>query len=120
MRDYRKLKAFQLADRLALDVYRLTREFPRTEQFGLTNQLRRAVVSVPSNIAEGAARNSHADYVRFLDIAYGSLQEAKYQLSLAHRLGYFKQDSHYTPVEQLAEETSKVLAGLLRAQRSNS
>ena len=71
MRDHTKLRAFELADSLALEMYRVTSGFPRHEQFGLTQQMRRAAVSCASNIVEGCARNTHADYLRFLDMAYG-------------------------------------------------
>ena len=90
MRDPRKLRAFELADQFALLVYKHTMTFPREEQFGLTSQVRRAAVSIPSNIVEGCARATNADYLRFLDIAYGSSSEANYQISLAHRLGFHR------------------------------
>ena len=116
MRDHTKLKAFELADRLALAVYQHTRGFPREEIFGLTAQLRRAAVSVPSNIVEGCARHSEADYLHFLDIAYASSREIEYQLSLAQRLGYLQDEAHRELSGQCVE-TSKVLVGLLRALR---
>ena len=75
MRDHRNLRAFQLADELALLVYRETTGFPREEMFGLTSQVRRAAVSVASNIAEGCGRSTDLDFLRFLDMANGSLRE---------------------------------------------
>ena len=71
MRDHTKLRAFELADEVAVLVYRMTARFPREELYGLTSQMRRAAVSVPSNIVEGCARDSHADYLRFLNMAFG-------------------------------------------------
>ena len=118
MRDYRKLKAFEFADELALMVYRETSNFPKEERFGLTSQLRRAAVSIPSNIVEGSGRDSEADYLRFLNIAYGSASETCYQLSLAYRLGYINDDS-YEKLGQKSDETARVLNGLISALRRN-
>jgi four helix bundle protein len=116
MRDPHKLSAFKLADQLTLAVYKHTAAMPRDERFGLTMQIRRAAVSIPSNIVEGCARNSETDYVRFLDIALGSACELEYQLSLALRLGYLPEGDH-RPVADLAAQTSRTLNGLIRALR---
>jgi four helix bundle protein len=89
MRDHKKLRAFYLADEVALLIYQVTMKFPREEIYGLTSQMRRAAVSVASNIVEGCTRKSQADYRRFLGIAFGSLREVHYQFSLSKRLGYF-------------------------------
>ncbi|MBX3179894.1 MAG: four helix bundle protein [Candidatus Hydrogenedentes bacterium] len=117
MRDHRKLRAFDLADALVLQVYRVTQRFPKDEQFGLTSQLRRAAVSIASNIVEGCARSSEIEYLRFLDIAYGSLKEVEYQLDLSNRLGYLEPDINLE-LERHCNETGKVLNGLIRALRS--
>jgi four helix bundle protein len=114
MRDHRKLRAFELADELALAIYKSTKSFPKEEQFGLTSQIRRAAVSGPSNIVEGCARSSLADYYRFLEFAYSSVCEVEYQLSLAIRLEYLD-PKIASEVTSLANETGRVLSGLLRS-----
>ena len=119
MRDHTKLRAFELADQLAVLVYRTTQKFPREEQFGLTSQMRRAAVSVASNIVEGCARHSQRDYVHFLDMAYGSAHELQYQASLAHRLGFLDHGAYETFAAS-SEETSKVLNGLIRSLRTST
>ncbi len=117
MRDHRNLKAFQVADELAISIYQITKNFPREELFGLTSQMRRAAVSVPSNIVEGCCRESQADFLRFLDIALGSAQELDYQLSLASRLDYLPMDRD-SEVSDLSQRTVQILYGLIRSYRS--
>src|SRR5688572_16645546 len=90
---HRDLIAWQEAMALVESVYRDTASFPREENYGLTTQIRRCAISVPSNIAEGAARNSSREYVQFLGISCGSLSELETQLELAIRLGFMKADS---------------------------
>ncbi|MEW4528288.1 four helix bundle protein [Maioricimonas sp. JC845] len=116
MRDHRQLRAFELADSLVLSVYAATRDFPKDEHFGLRSQIRRSAVSIPSNIVEGCARHSHADYVRFLDVAFASTRELEYQLSLADRLGFIDPDTAGDLAQRTAE-VARVLSGLIRALR---
>ncbi|HWB53047.1 MAG TPA: four helix bundle protein [Tepidisphaeraceae bacterium] len=87
-RSFRDLKVWRKAHRWVLDVYRVTKTFPREEAFGLTSQLRRAAVSIAANIAEGFAKRSRADKARFFNIAQGSLEESRYYLILAADLEY--------------------------------
>ena len=118
MRDHTKLRAFKLADEVVVLIYRLTAGFPREELYGLTSQMRRAAISVPSNIVEGCARDSQADYLRFLYIAFGSLRELHYQLNLSKRLDFLNnQDS--SQIELKIVEAEKVLNGLIRALRND-
>ena len=116
MHDHTKLRAFELADDLAVLVYRVTARFPREELYGLISQMRRAAISIPSNIVEGCARDSQADYLRFLYIAFGSLKELHYQLSLSKRLGFLSNED-LSLIEPKVVETEKVLNGLIRALR---
>ena len=116
MRDHRKLLAFELADQLVLSIYRLTTSFPIDERFGLTSQLRRSAVSVASNIVEACARTSESDYIRLLDIAFGSAREMEYQVSIATRLNYIPTGDAPALLEQ-ANGVVRVLGGLLRALR---
>lgn len=118
MRDHTKLRAFELADQLAILVYKHTASFPKEEMFGLTSQTRRAAVSIASNIVEGCARFSETEYIRFLDIAYGSAREIEYQIGLSHRLGFLPESAH-DQLRSASSETAKVLNGLLRALRQS-
>jgi len=116
MRDHNKLQAFQLADEAALLIYNLTKQFPKEELYGLTSQMRRAAVSIPSNIVEGCTRETETEYLRFLEIAFGSLRELHYQLSLAERLGYAEKALLLECHEKLIR-TGKVLSALIRSIR---
>ncbi len=92
MQRFTELKVWQRSHALALDVYRHSARFPPAERFGLTSQLRRAVVSVPTNIAEGSKRQSKQEYARFLNIAEGSLAESEYLLMMSRDLGYLTKE----------------------------
>ena len=92
MRNHRTLVVFKLADELAISTYSITKTFPKSENFGPVSQMRRAAVSVPSNLAEGCSRNSEAEFLRYLQIALGSARELEYQSSLAFRLGFLPDD----------------------------
>jgi len=105
-----------LADELVFLVYQVTAGFPREELFGLTSQIRRAAISIPSNIVEGCARDSEAEYLRFLNIAFGSLRELHYQLNLSMRLGFLS-NQDFSLIEPKVIETEKVLNGLICALR---
>ena len=113
---HKKLKAWQLAMDIAVDIYRISENFPREERFGLTSQMRRSAVSVPSNLAEGAARQTKKEFTNFLHIAQGSLSELDTQLELAERLEYVDQSSWKALDEKLIEE-DKVLSGLIKSQK---
>lgn len=115
-RDFHKIRAWQLADDFAVAVYQATAEFPPREVYGLTQQVRRSAISVPSNIAEGCCRGTHAEYLHFCDIALGSLSEARYQLHLARRLEYLSQEA-YGVLDTLANEAGKTLDGLMKFLR---
>jgi four helix bundle protein len=108
---FEKLEVWQKAVELAEVVYTLTRAFPGEERFGLTSQMRRAVVSVSSNIAEGSSRNSDAEFARFVEIAYGSLMEIVSQALVAHRLS-FLQEQPLKAFYEKAEEEARMLSGL--------
>lgn len=111
---HRDLVVWQRAVQLSLDVYAATKCFPDAERFGLTNQLRRASVSIASNIAEGYGRGSTSDYVRFLRNARGSLYEIDTQLLIASRLEYLA-GALYEGLLQQVNECGRVLAGLIRS-----
>jgi len=112
MRDYRKIKAYQLAEGLVLEIYKITKDFPKEELYGLTSQLRRAVVSITANIAEGASRQHKRDYLNFLYIARGSRVETECLLSLSCKLGYLDQNE-LNRIDALSQECARTLYGLI-------
>lgn len=101
---------------LAVAIYRLTSAFPDSERYGLTAQMRRSAVSIPSNIAEGQARNHRNEFIQFLAVANGSLAELDTQLELAHRLGYGDAPT-FAEATALLGEVGRLLGGLSRAMR---
>jgi four helix bundle protein len=92
LKNYKELKVWQKSYQLCLEIYKITAKFPKDEKFGLTSQIRRAVVSVPSNVAEGYGRKTTADYIKSLYIAYGSNCELETQIMLSGDLGYIDSD----------------------------
>jgi four helix bundle protein len=115
-RDFKNIKAWQFADDLAIEVYSTTKSFPKEELYGITSQLRRAVTSVPTNIAEGANREHQKEYFQFLNIAKGSIAEVEYLLHLANRLGYLP-NNDYKRIEELRTTAAKTLYGLITSVR---
>ena len=109
---YRDLIAWQKAMDLVEQVYRATGAFPGEERYGLTSQMRRAAVSVPSNIAEGQGRASTADFLRFLTIARGSVKELETQVLIARRLDYLD-EQNVSGLTRRTEEVSRLLSGLI-------
>jgi four helix bundle protein len=114
VKSYRDLIVWQKSLALVVQIYTLTRAFPKEELFGLTSQMRRAAVSVPSNIAEGQARNTAGEFRQFLGIAKGSLAELDTQTGLACQLGYVNQETQESLLRDF-EEISKMLNGLQKS-----
>ena len=110
---YRKLKVYQESMVLLGEVYQLTKKFPAQELHGLTNQIQRAAVSIPSNIAEGMGRFSFKDRIRFIEISNGSLMEVMCQLEIAHQLKYISEDELKTEESRISE-IAKMMIGLRR------
>ena len=111
---YSDLVAWQKAMDLVEEVYKVTKSFPKEETYGLSSQLRRSAVSVPSNIAEGHCRNGRREFVHHLSIALGSLGELETQVMIANRLGYLGA-VELAQVLALAEETGRILVGLMHS-----
>jgi four helix bundle protein len=116
---FKKLLVWQRALQLTVEVYRLTSAFPETERFGLSNQLRRAAVSVGSNIAEGYGRSSRGEYIQFLGHARGSSFEVETQLAIARELG-FGAKPLIEKTEKLCSEVSRMLAAMVVGLRKKN
>lgn len=115
---FEKLIAWRKSKELTLAVYSLAAKFPQHEQYALSSQIRRAVISIPSNIAEGSGRASMKEKNHFLEIAFGSLTETYCQLQIASELGYITADELNT-VKPLFKETSRLISGLRKSYESN-
>jgi four helix bundle protein len=113
-RDPDKLRVFRLADTLLLEAYRLTSAFPADERYGLRAQIRRAAVSTATNIVEGSARRTTAEYVNFLNVVAGSAAETRYLIGVSSRLGFLSEETSGALVERYTE----LLKGLLRLTNS--
>lgn len=108
-----------MADGLVLEVYRLAAAFPSDERYALTSQVKRAAVSISSNIAEGCSRSTQRDFSRFLELALGSTFELAHQLSLCRRLGFAPAEA-FSPAEMLAQRVSKMLVSLSKSLRAST
>lgn len=110
---YRKLNVWQKADEFAFEIYKATKRFPKEELYGLTSQIRRAALSIPTNIVEGYARKGDKELARFIGIAIGSMAETEYLLDFSKKLGYLKEHD-YTEIEKLRNEVGKLLWGFYK------
>jgi four helix bundle protein len=115
---HKKLDAWKLSMDLVIDVYRETDKFPNRERYGLLDQIRRATISIPSNIAEGAARQTKKEFTNYLHIAQGSLSELDTQVELARRLGYMDEAS-WKLLDQRMERIDKTISGLIHHLSKN-
>ena len=119
MQDFKKLTVWQKAHILVVAIYQATACFPKEEVYGLTSQIRRASVSIPSNIAEGCAREGKAEFSQFLKIALGSANELEYQLLLAHDLQYIN-DEVYNNLNEQADHVRRMLISLIQKIKESS
>lgn len=117
--DYRKLKVWMQAHQWVLSVYEVSRKFPKDECYGLTSQLRRAAVSVPTNLAEGCGRRSAKDISHFIQIALGSCNESEYLLTLAKDLGYLKLESANDLIEIINSVSRQLRAFQSRVEKDS-
>jgi four helix bundle protein len=117
MKDFRKLKVWQSAHRLTLDVYQASATFPPEELYGLTSQIRRSCLSIPSNIAEGCGRGSDTDFARFLQISMGSSSEVEYLLILSRDLQILTSD-YYERLSQDVIQIKRMLTSFIKTLRS--
>lgn len=113
LRGHKNLEVWRESIKLVKQVYKITVGFPREELYALTSQMRRSAISIPSNIAEGAARNSKKEFIQFLAIARGSLSELETQLVIAKELGYIKD----IEISEQIEKVFALLSGLIRQQK---
>jgi len=119
LRNYKELKVWQKAYELCLRIYKVTTTFPKEERYGLTSQIRRAAVSIPSNIAEGYGRKSTGEYIQALYIAYGSQCELETQILLSGDLGFIESKT-LRQLQERVEEVERMLKGLIKSLVKNT
>lgn len=119
MKDFRNLKVWEISHQIALSIYNITLSFPREEMYGLINQIRRASISIPTNISEGCGRGSSIDFRRFLQISFGSACEVEYLLLISYELKYLLKKDYDQLVSQIIE-TKKMLSGLIKKLNEKS
>ena len=117
MKTHKDLDAWKLSIDLVTEIYAITKQFPSEEKFGLTNQIRRAAVSIPSNIAEGATRNSNKEYIQFLYVSLGSVSELETQFIIALNLKYLSEEDFESFTKQI-ETVSKLIMGLIKYRKT--
>ena len=119
IRTHKDLEVWKKAMELTETMYAITSKFPKEEQYGLVSQIRRSAVSVPSNIAEGAARNSTKEFIEYLYITMGSLSELETQLLLAQRLNFLKDNNSIVEIDSVRKMTVGLINYLKRRERRN-
>ena len=119
MRDFKKIRVWEKAHQLTLTLYKLTDLFPSDERFGLVSQLRRAAASIPTNIAEGAGRETQKEFARFIHLATGSASEVEYLLLLSRDLGYISTEE-YTKQDKNINDIKRMLYAFGKALQSNT
>ncbi|MGQ8338789.1 four helix bundle protein [Sunxiuqinia sp. A32] len=119
IKNYKRLKVWEKSIELVVDIYRITESFPNSEQYGLISQVRRCSVSVPSNIAEGAGRQSEKEFNHFFNIAKGSTNELETQLIISQRLKFITEDDFNDCITKI-EELQKMISGLQKSLTANS
>ena len=119
LKSYKELEVWRKSYGLCLGLYKLTRQFPSVEKFSLTSQIRRAVVSIPSNIAEGYGRRTTADYIRFLYIAYGSVCELETQVMITRDLGYVGMEA-FNKIHSEIGSVERMLKALIKSLEEKS
>ncbi len=112
-RSHTKLEVWKRSIKLVISIYKLTAQYPQEEKYGLVNQMRRAVISIPTNIAEGAARKTTKEYIQFLYVSRGSLSEIDTQLEISLQLGYINSEN-YTRIIEEVNEIGRMLSGLIK------
>ena len=115
---YKRLKVWEKSKNLCLFIYKLTNKFPKEETYGLISQIRRCVISIPSNIAEGYAKSSIKENLRFIEIAYGSYYELNTQIEIAQELGYIEFEDDFSKFKEMSEELGKMIYSYIKVLRN--